>query len=429
MAKKIFDLIGIGIGPFNLGLAALASDIENISCIFFDQQKEFNWHPGLLLNNARLQVPFLADLVTPVNPRSEFSYLNFIHAKKRMIRFGIHENYFITRKEYNEYCKWVISQLDNLHFDLRCEAIHFDNDKKIYRVFIKEIATDKIKCFYGKHIVIGIGTIPNIPTFIKNLKHSHLLHSSDYLFHKEQILNRKSVAIIGSGQSAAEIFYDLLQHEQNFESLNWFTRSERFYPMDYSKFALEMTSPDYIDYFYDLPPAKKKEVLQKQNTLFKGINFSLIGEISEALHNLNMDAPKENIHLMANAELKNIITNQLGGFNLAFYHREKQQDFDYTTETIILATGYKYVVPDFLQSVKELIKWNDEGLYDVNRNYSIDSNNSIFVQNADLHSHGFNSADLGLGPYRNAIILNSILGKEHFAIEKNIAFQTFGIPI
>jgi len=31
-----------------------------------------------------------------------------------------------------------------------------------------------------------------------------------------------------------------------------------------------------------------------------------------------------------------------------------------------------------------------------------------------------------MGPYRNAIILNSILGYEHFVMEKNVAFQRFG---
>jgi lysine N6-hydroxylase len=64
--------------------------------------------------------------------------------------------------------------------------------------------------------------------------------------------------------------------------------------------------------------------------------------------------------------------------------------------------------------------------YALNRNHFIDNRSSIFVQNADLHSHGFNSADLGMGPYRNATILNLILGREHFKLEENIAFQRFG---
>jgi len=74
----IYDVIGIGIGPFNLGLAALCADIPGLDSIFFDQSPEFNWHPGMMLSSARLQVPFYADLVTIVNPRSKFTYLNFL---------------------------------------------------------------------------------------------------------------------------------------------------------------------------------------------------------------------------------------------------------------------------------------------------------------------------------------------------------------
>ena len=71
--------------------------------------------------------------------------------------------------------------------------------------------------------------------------------------------------------------------------------------------------------------------------------------------------------------------------------------------------------------------WNEDGNYDLNKNYSVNGKDSIFVQNADLQSHGFNSADLGMGPYRNAIILNTILNEEHFKMEENIAFQKFVI--
>ena len=99
----IYDIIGIGIGPFNLGLAALAEPIKELKCLLIDQNKEFNWHPGLMLDSARLQVPFYADLVTLADPCNKYSYLSFLKAKQRMFRFAIHENNFILRREYNEY--------------------------------------------------------------------------------------------------------------------------------------------------------------------------------------------------------------------------------------------------------------------------------------------------------------------------------------
>jgi lysine N6-hydroxylase len=426
--SSIYDLIGIGIGPFNLGLAALADGIPGLKCKFFDQQPEFNWHAGLLLDNAKLQVPFFADLVTLADPCNRFSYFSFLKSRQRLFRFAIHENNFITRREYNEYCRWVIGQLKNMHFGFCCEAIAFNPDSKCYDVNIRELSSGNRVRFHAKHIVIGVGTTPSLPTCAENIKNEMLFHSADYLFRKDQLLDKRNITIIGSGQSAAEIFYDLLQHEEKFTSLNWFTRSGRFYPMDYSKLTLEMTSPDYIDYFYNLPPHKKKEVLQKQNALYKGINFSLIGEIYDALYFDNLHESKNNAGLFTNAELKKVSLVHENKFNLEFYHAETEKYFSVESEAVILATGYKYDIPSFLDPVKELIAWNADGLYNVNENYSIDKNNSIFIQNAELHSHGFNSADLGMGPYRNATIINAILGSEHFSLEKKIAFQTFGVP-
>ncbi len=424
-----YDIIGIGIGPFNLGLAALASEIKDLNCIFLDQQPSFNWHPGLMLDHARMQVPFYADLVTLADPCNRFNYFNFLKSHKRLLRFGIHENNFPTRKEYNQYCNWVVSNLSNLYFGKRCEAIYYNSVQDVFIVSVRDVVSDNITIVYAKHIVIGVGTIPYIPVCFNEFTHPFVFHSSEYLFRKPSLQNKKNVCIAGSGQSAAEIFFDLLQHSEQFESLSWFTRSERFHPMDYSKLTLEMTSPDYIDYFFQLNSYKKKEVLQKQNTLYKGINFSLLSEIYDTLYLKNLEQPSDNIRIYCNAELKKIELSDTDNLLLYFYHDEEEKTFKHIGDAVILATGYTYHIPSFLEPVKELIQWTEDGLYDIKHNYSIDKKGDrLFVQNAELHTHGFNAADLGMGPYRNAIILNSILGYDYFSIETHITFQYFGIP-
>ncbi len=402
--RKAYDIIGIGIGPFNLGLAALCYSVPELNCLFIDQNKDFNWHPGLMIPGTRLQVPFYADLITLADPCSPFSYMAFLKATKRMFRFAILEDYFIQRTQYNEYCRWVANQLSSLQFCTHCKAINYNHENAVY-----EIQTNR-ETLYARHIVTGIGSVPHIPSCIE-IRHPLLFHSADYLYSKEQLLKQKRITIIGSGQSAAEIFYDLLQSHQG--ELYWFTRSERFSPMDYSKFVLEMTSPDYIDHFYSLPENIKPVVLSKQNNLYKGINSSLIDDIYSMLR--EKESPL--VHLHPNCELRSV-TSQ---FALVFMHTELQTSFQHQSDAVILATGYKPAAPGFLSPIRHLLQ-------KTNRNYSIDTNNTIFVQNAELHTHGFNAADLGLGPYRNAIILNTILSYEHFEMEKNIAFQAFGLP-
>jgi lysine N6-hydroxylase len=427
--KKVYDIISVGIGPFNLGMAAMVDALPQLDCIFFDQSKEFNWHAGMLLPNAGLQVPFYADLITVVDPCSKFTYLNYLKEKQMLFRFAIHENNFITRREYNDYCKWVIGHLDNLHFHHRVVDVHYDAREEMFTVMVHNLSSDQLLFYYAKHLVIGVGSVPNVPSFakLKMTGSNNIIHSSDYLFHKDSILEQSKIAIVGSGQSAAEIFYDLLNYTDHLEKLSWFTRSTRFYPMEYSKLSLEMTSPDYIDHFYSLPAHKKKDVLKKQDPLYKGINYNLINEIYDALYLMGLERDTSFIELHTNCELNDVSFSD-NRIDLRFTHSELEERFEHNTNAVILATGYRSVVPSFLDSIKDQINFVEEDCYTVNRNYSIDvEGKRIFVQNAELHSHGFSAPDLGMGPYRNAAILNSVLGYEQFVMERNIAFQKFGI--
>ena len=48
---------------------------------------------------------------------------------------------------------------------------------------------------------------------------------------------------------------------------------------------------------------------------------------------------------------------------------------------------------------------------------------TLFVQNAELHSHGVGAPDLGLGAHRNAMIVNALCGREVYAVRERNVFQ------
>lgn len=71
----MLDCIGIGLGPFNLSIAALADqDKTQLSTRFLERKPSFSWHPGLLLSDAKMQTSFLKDLVTAIDPTSQYSF-------------------------------------------------------------------------------------------------------------------------------------------------------------------------------------------------------------------------------------------------------------------------------------------------------------------------------------------------------------------
>lgn len=428
----IYDFIGIGIGPFNLGMAVLSHPIKELNCLFFEQKKEFSWHEGMLIENTTLQVPFLADLVLPVDPTSRFTFINYLKEIQRLFKFCIKEDNFITRKEYVSYCRWVASQLDNCHFGHEVKSITRSQEKNCYEVVVLNLTSMAEKRYFTKRLIIGIGTRPSIQEFAKEHLSGQVFHNSSYLYNKlEAVSSSRSITIVGSGQSAGEVFYDLLRESTNHSyHLSWFTRSSRFFPMEYAKLTHEFTSPDYINYFYSLPEHKKEKVLKGQDVLYKGMNIALINSIYDTLYNRDLEANENDVQLATNCELKDISKGKEKELLLRFYHQEEEKAFSWTTDTLILSTGYCFQLPAFLDNIRDRIQWDDKGRFAVNQNYSIDHfQKEIFVLNAELHTHGFLAPDLGMAPYRNATILNAILGYEYYKMEKQITFQSFSAPV
>jgi lysine N6-hydroxylase len=425
-SETIFDVAGIGIGPFNLGMAALCQPISNLSAIFLDQRAAFCWHEGMMIPGTTLQVPYLADLVTLAHPSSPFSYLSYLRAQNRLLQFAVHESAYITRSEYNRYCNWVATQLTSLRFNTLVRSISYNCRRDYFEIEAENKCDQKSELFLARHLVIGTGSTPFIPAELSYPRQSSIFHSSAYLFHKASVINSKVITVVGSGQSAAEIIFDLLNTvDLAHTAINWITRSDRFYSMEISKFAYEMASPDYINFFYGLDSTTKAQLLERQFSLYKGINHQLIDAIYNRLYELINEGTRYNVQIRTQSKLTQINVGADKELILDFYHSGLKESFQIHSSTVILATGYQSSLPKFLNPLHYQFKFDEKGLWQVNRNYSIDNQDRIFVQNMEMHTHGFNAPDLGLGAHRNAIIINTILGREVYPIDKGTSFQQF----
>ncbi|ABK47744.1 siderophore biosynthesis protein [Shewanella sp. ANA-3] len=421
--RRILDLLGIGIGPFNLGLAALSEPIDGFSCLFLDAKIEFDWHPGMLLSASRLQTPFMSDLVTMADPTSRYSYLNFAKQTGRLYPFYIRENFFLPRNEYNQYCQWVSKQLSNLRFGFKVTQLDYNAGEGIYHVTGVDRRSGQPQTYLCRKLVLGTGTTPYVPDNCP-MHDPRVMHSASYMQQKTYLQSQSAITVIGSGQSAAEIFYDLLQDIDTYGyQLNWMTRSPRFYPLEYTKLTLEMTSPDYVDYFHELSPEKRSRLIANQKSLYKGINAELINDIYDLLYQKRLVSDIQ-CQLLTNVALDKIETSG-DKLTLKFNHFEQEYALEQQTGAVVLGTGYQYRLPEFIQGIKSQIEFDDRGQLAIQRDYGIDIRGDIFIQNAGLHTHGISSPDLGMGCYRNATILQAVLGYAPYPIEDSIAFQTF----
>ncbi|NQX10714.1 SidA/IucD/PvdA family monooxygenase [Microbacteriaceae bacterium VKM Ac-2855] len=424
MSGRVYDLLGVGIGPFNLGLAALAAPLD-LDAVFLDANDGFRWHHGMMIEGATIQVPFLADLVTMADPTSEFSFLNYLKRTGRLYPFYIRESFYPLRAEYDAYCRWVSERLTSLRWGRTVTAVRFDEADDIY--VVAATTSDGVEEFRARHLAIGTGTAPVLPPALQGLG-SRVLHSSEYLHRRDELVGAPSITIVGSGQSAAEIYRDLLESIDAHEyRLDWITRSPRFFPMEYTKLTLEMTSPEYTDHFHGLPEGLRDRLGREQRGLYKGISGDLIDEIYDTLYRKSAARPVPTT-LLTDTEVRSARWDG-ERFTLGLRHDQLDESFERETHAIIAATGYAARIPTFLDPIADRIDRDSRGRLAVARDYSIDhGERRLFVQNAEEHTHGLTAPDLGFGAWRNASILAAVMGREVYAIERRIAFQEFGVP-
>lgn len=421
-----YDLVGIGIGPFNLGLACLADPLDDLDAVFLDTAPEFRWHPGMMLEGSTIQVPFLADLVTMADPTSRFSFLSFLKATGRLYPFYIRESFYPLRAEYDAYCRWAADQLDTLRWGRHVEAVRHDPHDDAYVVHAR-CADGTTETYRARHLVLGTGTRPVLPPAAHDLG-GPWLHSADYLPHREALREARSVTVVGSGQSAAEIYRDLLEgvHDHAYR-LDWVTRSPRFFPMEYTKLTLEMTSPEYTDHFHTLPLELRQLLGREQRALSKGISGDLVDDIYDTLYRKSVERPVPTTLLTDTALVGAVWTGE--EYVLRLRHDQLGEEYERRTERLVLATGYAAAVPAFVDPVRHLLTFDALGRFAVGRDYAVDGDrHRVFVQNGEEHTHGVTAPDLGFGPWRSSTILAAITGREVYPIERRIAFQEFGVP-
>jgi len=418
--KNIYDLAGIGIGPFNLGLSALLEKIKNIKSIFFDEKPCFSWHENTLLNNSAIQVHYLKDLVTLVDPSNKYSFLSYLALHKRLYQFVNKKNNIVSRMEFNQYFQWASKNLSNLIFSQHIKKVEHEN--KYFSIY-----SDSLKC-RAKNIVIGTGIKPYIPNFLNPLLSSTVFHSLHYLKYKKTLnFKNKRIIIVGGGQSGAEVFDDLISSENLPIKITWVSKRANFQPLEDACFSNEFYTPSYINYFRQLPLVSRQNILSEQKLTSDGITQTLADSIYNKLYELKF-IKKENINF--NLLIRNSVSNVKKIDNLYkinITNLDNQENITESADIIILATGFAYQLPECIStllpdvsSVKDL---------SLNKDYSIawehSQTNKIYIQNGVKNFFGVADPNLSLAPWRNAVIINSLAKKELYKIDGDSPFINY----
>jgi lysine N6-hydroxylase len=409
--QPLLDLAGLGAGPFNLSIAALAdSRLPGLATRFFERRREPAWHPGLLLPDTHLQTGFLKDLVTPVAPDSRHSFLSYLVAHRRFYRFLNAGLATVSRAEFSDYLAWAARRLPGVALD---EAVREVNiDRRGFR-----LRTDRGD-YHARHLCLGTGKAPYWPAFAAGLGGPQCLHAAEIALAPRDFSGRR-VVVVGGGQSGADVFLNALRgHWGRPRELTWLSRRRNFEPLDETAFTNEYFTPGYTGHFHDLPEDVRRREVAAQKLASDGITPAALQTLyRELYHRFDVLGEPRWAHLLPHREAVDL-RRAGGGFVLQARHGASGATEHFAADLVILATGFRSALPACLSELTERLERDDQGELVLDRHFAArwdgPAAHRLYAVNAGRHSHGIAEPQLSLAAWRAATILNHVTGREVF---------------
>jgi lysine N6-hydroxylase len=420
--SELLDLAGIGIGPFNLSLAALLEPVPGLRACFFEGKRAFSWHEGQLLPATRLQTSFLKDLVTPVDPTSRHSFLAYLVEKGRFYEFVHADHAAVSRAEFADYLAWVAGRLASLRFAASVDAIEVEDG--IFRL------SGSFGEVMARNLALATGREPALPPWAEALVGQRFFHVSRLLYERPDVSGLR-VAIVGGGQSGAEAFLSLARDLfGRAQSLTWISRRMGFSPLDETHLTNEWFTPGYVRAFHALPPERRRRHLHDQRLASDGISPSTLAEIYQLLY--------ERRHLALDGERFRLLPGreaQAGDFDRRHYTLALANRFDGGRESVaadlvVMATGFAWRLPDCLAPLSDRIATDRTGAVALDERFRLawegPHDARIYILNGGLHSHGIAEPQLSLMAWRSAVIANDLAGFARYPLPAPLPLVEWG---
>ncbi|KAJ3993262.1 putative L-ornithine-N5-monooxygenase [Lentinula boryana] len=390
-SSTIYDLIGVGFGPSNLALSGAliekwttpSSDSEKSfrTVLFLERQPSFQWHPGMLLPGAQMQISFLKDLAMLRSPQSALTFVNYLHSHGRLIAFINRGSFTPSRREFADYLGWAARYVEehgvNVNYGQEVVAIEESSDGLI-NVTSRSITDGRLSIHITRNIVLSPGGSARIPDVVVPLMkkssivdRSTLLHSSEYKNRVAKLLQSITssaeprplrIAVIGGGQSAVEVTMNLRNLLSNIPSGNaghqvdMLIRKGSLKPSDASHFSNEIFAPEGTDNWFSTSEQGREYLMAEyKDTNYSVVNPCTVAALYEIIYDQKVEetitarnsgtqktpGPKINIRSHIHiASLKYDVGSETFTFTLR--NALTREIFEHETyDAIVCATGYQ----------------------------------------------------------------------------------------
>ncbi|KAG9246706.1 L-lysine 6-monooxygenase (NADPH-requiring)-domain-containing protein [Calycina marina] len=445
---EIQDLICIGFGPASLAIAIALQETSfktRPKVSFLERQLKFGWHAGMQLPGAKMQISFLKDLATPRNPQSKFTFLSYLYAKNRLNTFINLGTFLPSRKEYEDYLGWIAEQFEEQGLvaygqevlEVSPSIVSSDGKVTRFKVVSRDAATSKIITRLTKRVVIAVGGKPIIPAEFPQ-HHPAVVHSSKYSTQVHSALpdatKAYNIAVIGGGQSAAEIFNDLPSRYPN-ATVTMIIKSSALRPSDDSPFVNEVFDPERVDEVYQQPAdVRARAILTDRATNYSVVRLELIEHLYEKLYTqrlLNPDPASFKIKIASNRQVVKSHMNVGLGNQIRLQLKQVIKGLDQevvdesmVVDAVFVATGYlRNAHEDILANSRNLLA-QETAAFSVRRDYRVDFDEGrvaedagVWLQGCNEKTHGLSDTLLSILAIRGGEIVKSMFGGDRETLQ------------
>ncbi|GAB3129887.1 SidA/IucD/PvdA family monooxygenase [Tsukamurella serpentis] len=417
------DVVGIGAGPSNLGLAAAVDEYNRaglgvISMAILERKPAFAWHPGMLLDGATMQIAFLKDLVTLRNPRSPFTFLSYLEDRGRLVDFVNHQTFFPTRVEFTDYLNWVADSVGSpISYGCTVTAVESlgadTTDGARWRVVYS--GPEGEQAVRSRSVVVATGLRERLPEWARG---------DQRIFHNHRLLEHVAAAnldpqaphrflVVGGGQSAAEVA-QYLHREYQQAVVECAFSSYGFQPADDSPYANRVFDPSAVDDFFDAPAEVRSELMIRHATTNYGcVDIELINELFAVEYQEKVTGRRR--LLMRPATEICAVTPAQSGVRVELHDRLSGVRHTQEYTAVVCATGFRSIgVSDVLSG------WDiDPERMSVARDYRLEIDGApvagLYVQGATEATHGLGSTLLSNVAVRSGEILENLVADTSLA--------------
>jgi L-ornithine N5-oxygenase len=281
---SIVDVLGIGFGPANIALAiALEELAPHLRVAFVEKRLRPFWQPNMMLPGSDIQNHPLRDLVTPRNPRSRYTFTNFLFEHDRLYEHLNLPLHYPLRAEYAQYVSWAAGFFgDRVLYGCKAQSVEAICASEGTSPHFK-VRCSEGRVFHARSLVVAPGRTPHIPVPFVGLNDVRVRHLNDYLpalaAGIAATAGQCRVAVIGGSQSAVEILLHASEQSGVSEVVG-FTRNFGFRQKDTSPFSEEVYFPSFVDTFYHAIPKHKERLRQELvNTNYSSADIDVLNQL------------------------------------------------------------------------------------------------------------------------------------------------------